>query len=118
MEIPPSAPSTDFLRSCDALLTDYSSIMFDAYLMGKPAVLTVDDMDVYLEKRGMYYPYPDFYSSRWLCAEGNEEELVSTLREAADVGLTVAEKACIATVAGACDGHSSERVCDLIKSLL
>ena len=117
-ELSPDSPSYDPLRSCNVLLTDYSSIMFDAYLLGKPSVLTVDDQDEYLSKRGMYHPYPHFYSSRWLYAEGNEEALVAMLRAAAKNGMTDVERECIATVAGACDGHSTERVCDLIRSLL
>ena len=117
-EFDPNVPSAPFLESCDVLLTDYSSIMFDAYLLGKPSVLTVDDQDEYLSKRGMYHPYPSFYSSRWLYAEGNEDSLVAMLREAADNGMADVERECIATVAGACDGHSTERVCELVRSLL
>ena len=116
-EICPDEPSTFFLRSCDVILTDYSSILFDAYILGKPAVLTVDDMDRFIGKRGMYHPFPDFYSSRWIAAEGNEEALVSMLREAADNGMGETERRCVEAVAGACDGSSVERVCDLIRSL-
>jgi len=117
-EVDPDMPSALWLHACDVLLTDYSSIMFDAYLLGKPSVLTVDDQDEYLSKRGMYHPYPHFYGSRWLYAEGNEEALVAMLRAAAKNGMTDVERECVSTVAGACDGHSAERVCDLIRSLL
>ena len=118
IEVPPDEPSTFYLRSCKALVTDYSSIMFDAYLMGKPSVLLADDMDEYLDKRGMYNSYPHFYGSRWLRrSEGHEELLVEAMREAADEGMTGVERECVEAVAGACDGHSTERVCDLVRSL-
>lgn len=117
IEVSPDEPSEAYLRSCSVLLTDYSSIVFDAYLFGKPSVLAVDDKDVYLRKRGMYYDYPAFYSSRWISVEGNEERLVLALREAAATGMRAVERRCVATVAGACDGHSTERVCDLISRL-
>jgi CDP-ribitol ribitolphosphotransferase len=117
MELPFEEPTEFWLRSCDVMMTDYSSTMFDAYMLGKPVVLLVDDKDEYLSGRGMYHPYPDFYSSRWLYAEDNEEALVSMLREAAANGMGDAEKECLSAVAGACDGHSTERLCDLIRSL-
>jgi len=117
VEAAPGTASRRYLMTCDALLTDYSSIVFDAYLLGVPAVLAIDDMAEYVAKRGMYFPYPDFYCSRSIRAEGNEERLIDMLREAADNGMGDIESECVETVAGACDGRSAERVCDLIGSL-
>jgi CDP-glycerol glycerophosphotransferase (TagB/SpsB family) len=111
------APAAPMVASCDVLITDYSSIMFDAYLMGAPVVLTVDDKDEYIAKRGMYYHYPHFYSSNWIYAEGNEAALVDMLRNAARCGLRQTERECIAKVAGACDGHSTERAVALVEFL-
>ena len=107
-----------YLIDCDVLLTDYSSTMFDAYMLGKPVVLTTDDMDAYLSTRGMYFDFPNAYSSRWLRAEGNEEELLEMLREAARNGMTDAEHAFLDEVADMCDGNSAKRVCDFIASLM
>lgn len=117
VELPFEEPTDKALRSCDVMVTDYSSTMFDAMMLGKPILLLVDDMDEYLSARGMYYQYPDFYSSRWLVAEGNEERLVRELREAAFTGMRHIERTCLEAVAGACDGRSTERICDLIRSL-
>jgi len=116
-EFPPATPTELFLLGCDVLITDYSSTMFDAMLLGKPVVLVVDDMREYLAGRGMYYEFPDFYSPRWLGVEGQEELLVLTLRDAAEKGVTDVERKCLEAVAGACDGHSTERICELIRSL-
>ena len=118
LELDMSDPSAFALESCDVLVTDYSSIMFDAYLLGKPSILLVDDDEQYLSKRGMYYPYPEFYSSRYMRVEWCEAILARMLREAADEGMTEVEQRCIETVAGACDGHSTERVCDLVRSIV
>jgi len=117
VEVPPSEPSETYLRNCDVLLTDYSSMLVDAYLLGKPVVLACDDMRTYLDKRGMYHEYPDFYSSLWLGVEGHEELLVDVLRNAAANGMNETARTCVETLAGACDGHSAERVCDLIRSI-
>ncbi len=117
VELPFEESTEKLLRSCDVLMTDYSSTMFDALLLGAPVLLLVDDMDEYLAGRGMYRDYPIGYSSRWLVAEGNEERLVRELREAAFTGMRHIERTCIEAVAGACDGRSTERICDLIRSL-
>ena len=119
IELDPMEPSAKYLIDCDVLITDYSSIEFDGYLIGdgKPAILTTDDMTEYLRDRGMYYLYPDDYSSRYLSIECNEYELVNMLREAAANGLNDTERQCKERLAGACDGNSTKRVCDLIRTV-
>ena len=112
-EIPAVEASAPYLYDCDAVLTDYSSIMFDGYLLGKPAVL-FEKVKGYTETRGMYLDYPAQYSS-WYATD--EREMLSALRVSAEYGLTETEKACVRTLANACDGHATERVCGLIRSL-
>lgn len=114
-EVEPCEPSAPYLIDCDAIMTDYSSILFDAYVLGKPSVLTVDDMYAYMKTRGMYFDYPRQYSSRWLNAEGHERETLEALREAAENGMTEKERECVSIVADMCDGNSCKRVCDLIR---
>ena len=118
IEVSPWEATLPYLSACHALITDYSSAMFDAYLMGVPVVLVVDDKDDYLRDRPMYFPYPEFYGSSWLHAEGYEHRLVNMVRDASERPLTPTERECVETVAGACDGHSTERVCELIRSML
>ena len=117
VEVEPSEPIYNYLVDCDVLLTDYSSCMTDAYLLGKPVVLAVDDKDEYTAERPMYYQYPQTYSSRWLVAGGNEERLVERLRDALENGMGPTEFGYRNGSAGACDGHSTERVCELIRSM-
>ena len=114
-EVGPSEPSAPYLIDCDVVMTDYSSIVFDAYVAGKPSVLLVDDMDEYLKNRGMYLKYPKQYSSRWLVAEGNEDKLLAHLRGACVTGMRAADKGCLSLVADMCDGHSAERVAEFIR---
>lgn len=106
------------LVDCDVLISDYSSVMFEAMLLNVPVVLACDDYEAYLRTRGMYFDYPEGYSGRWIMAEGNEEGLLAMMREAAANGPTDTEKALVDTVADMCDGHASERVCDFIRSLM
>ena len=117
-EVSPTEGIAPYLNDCDVLITDYSSVIFDAYLMGKPCVLLTDDMDAYLSTRGMYFEYPAQYCSRYLDAEGNEEKLLAHLRAAYEMGMRGTEKKLLAKVADMCDGNSAQRVCNFIASLM
>lgn len=107
-------PSAPYLIDCDVLATDFSSILFDGYVLGKPSVLVTDGANDYIRVHGMLEEYPGWYGSRTVKAEGNEEGFVEMLREAYDGGMGEVERSCIAKVAGVCDGNASMRVADLI----
>lgn len=47
----------DFLAACDVLVTDYSSVMFDFAVTGRPIVLFAYDEDEYMTDKGTYFPY-------------------------------------------------------------
>lgn len=111
IEISPNEPSTPYLYDCDAVITDYSSIMFDGYLLGKPAVL-LEKQEGYTSTRGMNMRYPQEYSSRY-CR--NEKDLLGTLR--AVHGLGELEREVIHRVADACDGHACERLGRLLTEM-
>ena len=112
IELPSSEPSAPYLVDCDVVITDYSSIMFDGYLLGKPSVLFEKEPG-YTSTRGMYMKYPEEYSSRFC---NNEHDMIRLCRSATGLGDT--EKSIIHKVADMCDGHACERVCDLIKRTL
>ncbi|MFF7367067.1 bifunctional glycosyltransferase/CDP-glycerol:glycerophosphate glycerophosphotransferase [Streptomyces tricolor] len=50
--------SEDVCLAADALITDYSSIMFDYANLDRPIVVYADDWDVYRETRGVYFDLP------------------------------------------------------------
>ena len=105
-------PSTQYLIDADTVVTDYSSIMFDAMVLRKPVILFAKDKDRYLQERGMYYKYPQMYS-RMFCAE--EGQLVANMINAE---WTESDEKLRSFYAGACDGHSTERTLELIRSCL
>lgn len=111
IEISSNEPSTPYLYDCDVIITDYSSIIFDGYLLNKPSVLYSPDLN-YVNYRGMYMQYPQKYSSK---IATNEKELLELIRSTNT--LTLIEKECINKVADKCDGHSCERICKLIEEL-
>ena len=111
VEIPSLEPSTPYLIDCDIVITDYSSIIFDGYLLNKPSILYSPNFD-YVNRRGMYMQYPQEYSSKLAT---NEKQLLKLLRSTNT--LTAIEQECIQKVANKCDGHSCERICNLINKL-
>ena len=113
IEVDPYIPSTPYLIDCDVVITDYSSIMFDAMVLDKPVVLFEKDWSSYREQRGMYFNYPDKYSTRHT---QNGHELLRLCREAVRKGPGEVEIYNKKHLAGACDGNSVERIINLIKS--
>ena len=111
IEIASLEPSNPYLYDCDIVITDYSSIIFDGYLLGKPAIL-FEKQKGYTQYRGMYMKYPEEYSSKYAT---NEEELLTLLRSTHE--LTSIEYKAVAQTANNCDGHSCERICKLINQL-
>ena len=106
----PHVPSEEYIRGCTVLITDYSSIMFDAMLADKPVILFAKDADHYTASRGFYFDYPTAYCSR-RCT--NERDLLTLLRQADTLGTADTEARDF--FVGACDGHSTDRVIELIE---
>lgn len=109
-------PTVSYLYDADVLITDYSSVIFDGYLLKKPAVLFEKNIG-YVQKRGMYLDYPHEYCTLY---STNEQELLKNVRLAYATkkkGLGTIEKRCIRNIADACDGHSCERICELIDEM-
>lgn len=112
--VPGDEPSAPYLYDADVVITDYSSIMFDAYLLNKPVVL-FEKTPGYTETRGMYFDYPYDYCSYYA---SNEEQLLNNVCFRAKYSfLTPTEQSCRNVVADRCDGHSCERLCKFIDDI-
>lgn len=105
-------PTTDFLVKSDVLITDYSSIIFDAMVMRKPTVLFAKDKDAYMQSRGIYLKYPDMYSE-YYCE--TESELVQMIQMAE---WNDRDDELRQFFTGACDGKSTQRVIEVIRSMM
>ena len=103
-------PTADYLINSDVVITDYSSILFDAYILEKPVVLFAKDVEQYSVNRMLYFKYPEGYSGRFC---DNERELVEMIRKADKP--TEIEKRLGGVVCESCDGHSTDRIIELIK---
>lgn len=111
-EVDNKAPSADYIINTDVLITDFSSVMFDALVLKKPVVLFAKDKDGYLRNRGMYFDYPKRYSE-YFC--DNEYDLIDVLKS---VKWNNRFELLRQFYSGACDGGSTKRTIDLIRSMI
>lgn len=104
---------TDLLIAADALLTDYSSLMFDFAVTGKPILFLAPDLAHYRDSRGFYF---DFEQEAPGPVLSTPDQVVERL---ADVPGMVAEfrtryAAWNAKFNAWDDGHASQRVVDAV----
>ena len=102
-------PTERLIAAAEAVITDYSSLYYDALLLGKPVILFAPDMEQYRRRRGFYLPYQDLSGFHTDSAEGlvwaaAHLELWHT-REAAARGRELVKR-----YAYACDGNTSRRI--------
>lgn len=103
--------TADMMFAADLLVTDYSSVMFEFALMGKPMVFYCYDFDTYER---------DFYLDMDRELPGpllrTQEELTEYIRKGHFAAHGGYEEFC-AKYVGACDGHSTERIVSMIEDL-
>ncbi|MBN6057026.1 CDP-glycerol glycerophosphotransferase family protein [Nonomuraea sp. RK-328] len=80
----------DLMLASDALLTDYSSVMCDYAITGKPMLFLIDDWDDYrLRERGVYHDLPAIAPGPCVTTTG---ELIDRLRDLAEVHASYASR--------------------------
>ena len=108
-----SISSEELLPVADVVITDYSSILFDAMIYKHPLVLFVPDLDEYLDNRGFYLDYNTLPGLR----AQNLEQLLQILT---DDDLLHSSVNKVYTdfydkYMASCDGHSTKRIINYIK---
>ncbi len=103
----------DLLFVTDVLITDYSSVVFEASLLDIPMMLYAYDLEKYISSRGFYYEYEDMAPGKIV---GNYDELVRSIEEEdwENNKLEEFKKRFFDDL----DGKSSERTVDLILSCM
>lgn len=104
----------ELLLASDALISDYSSLMFDFMLTQNPVFIFATDIEKYNTERGFYYPIE---TTPFPIATNNEEQIINIKNfdeniYKQNVELFLKDKGCID------DGNSSERIVRLIKELI
>lgn len=93
------------MAASDVVVTDFSSVIFDAAMLRKPVVYLFADTSDYEANRGFFF---DADSYIWGPRANNERELVAAIRNP-DINREVFDAAYERHLA-ACDGKSTERV--------
>ena len=99
----------DLLTVADVLVTDFSSVIFDYFLMDKPVVYFIYDRENYQENRGLYFAFKDYLYGE---VTFDRQSLAAAIK---------AEKTCKGSrdafkekFMKSCDGRSTERVIEWV----
>ena len=104
----------ELMVASDAMITDYSSCIFDFILTRRPGFIYAPDRDSYDEERGMYFPleetpFPVATSNAELIHNITHFDHESYQRKISEF---LDRQGCME------DGHAAERVVDLLESLI
>lgn len=104
----------ELMKASDLLITDYSNIMFEFAIMGRPVILYAKDLEEYKSDRGFYFEYEKlpFPIAKTM------EELSDTIACFDAAAEAIRVQAFLAT-AGVCEtGHACKSVCDEIIKVI
>ena len=99
------------LCAADIVITDYSSLIFEYSLMNRPMIFYSYDLDSYYNWRGFYYDYEEMTPGP-VCK--TMDELIDALAHAGDRFNQEEMDTFREKFMGACDGHATERIEELM----
>ena len=103
----------DLLFVTDLLITDYSSVVFEASLLDIPMLFYAFDLDEYIENRDFYYDFKEFIPGKTV---KTQDELITAVKNNDFESEKIENFK--HTFFDDIDGKSSQRVADKIISLL
>ena len=95
------------LAAADVLVTDYSSVIFEYSLLGRPMVFFAPDLEEYEQERSFYYDYKDFVPGP---IAQTTEDLIGLLQNTDTWFDASVVQAFCERFMSACDGHATERI--------
>ncbi len=101
----------ELTAACEVIITDYSSVIYDATLLSVPTVFYCPDYKKY--ERGFYLDFPDGLPGEMVT---ESKKLLDCIRKTADNPPSDKIEKFRAEQLSACDGNATERVALLIKS--
>lgn len=107
----------DLLFITDLLVTDYSSVIFEAALLHIPMLFYAFDLEKYMQERNLYFSYSAFVPG---VIAATEEELIAQLSRGLEQPWNEEEKYedFVRFFLSALDGHSTQRTTELILEML
>lgn len=103
----------ELLAGCDVVITDYSSILEDFMLTGRPGFVYASDIDAYEGDRGFYYPL----TARPFPVARNEAELVTGVLAYDEGEHRAAVERFARSVGLQDDGYGDERIARIVHAL-
>ena len=104
---------SELIVMSDILISDYSSLFFEWCLFDKPVIFLTPDFEEYVDERGFYI---DFKSIVEKARCNNTQELINIIKNINNYDFSFV-KQIRNDYMSACDGHSTERIVELMKSL-
>lgn len=100
----------DLLFITDVLITDYSSVIFEAALLNLKTIFFAYDLEKYISERDFFYPYEEYTYGPVVY---NDDELIQTIRniQLDQDKLKIFKRKFVSS----CDGHSTEK---FVKKIL
>ena len=105
--------TNDLMFISDMLITDYSSVIFEYALLKKPIIFYCYDLLTY--NKGFYLNYPEDLPGE---IYETQESLTEYLRSPDKHYATDKHDRFLDRYMSACDGHSSERIAQLINTYM
>ncbi|MDR0314783.1 MAG: CDP-glycerol glycerophosphotransferase family protein [Oscillospiraceae bacterium] len=101
---------SSLLCSADILISDYSSVIFEYSLLQRPMIFYAYDLEEYEEQRSFYYEYKEFVPGKIV---NDTPALIDAVLNA---GISSSQKLkhFKDDFMSACDGHSTDRIADMI----
>ena len=101
----------DLICSSDICISDYSSLIFEYSLFGRPMIFFAYDLDEYNDWRGFYYNYDELTPGPVVSATEEIIKYIENIEEEFDAAAVneFREK-----YMSACDGHATERILETI----
>lgn len=97
----------DLLTVTDVLVTDYSSVIFDYFLLDKPVIYFIYDRENYEMGRGIYFPFDEYVYGLMATDYQGLIEAIRAEDKCSERRESFGEK-----FMSACDGKSTQRVID------
>jgi len=111
---PEGVPMAECLAAADACATDYSSLVFEYALLGRPLLFFAPDLGEYDGTRGFFYPIGEFLPGPLCRTDGELLRALETLPEGFDPSRLRAFRD---KFMSACDGRATGRIWEAAKEL-
>ena len=111
----PDIPTDRLMAAADAMVTDYSSVVFEYSLFERPIAFLAPDVDDYCDWRGFYYPYDQMTPGPVMSTTAEFTGWVKSLGNGFDPAEVIAFRE---KYMSACDGRSTKRIVDQVFGCL